>query len=90
MEDRMFPSPQEQEMLKSIRKEFNSGITPQQFGLEKLRIDELCSQARFIENSTIQADLHEQALKSRRFVKRAVGDWMDRARQLLRFMAPAG
>ena len=86
----MFPSPQEQAMLNSMRKELQSGVTPHQFGLEKLRIDELRDQANAIENSTIRADLHEQTLRSRRFLGKAISGWMERVRELLRHTAHAG
>ena len=86
----MFPSPQEQAMLKSMRKELQSGVTPHQFGLEKLRIDELRNQAESIENSASRAELREQALKSHRFLGRIMSAWMERVRELLRFTAHAG
>ena len=86
----MFPSPQEKATLQSMRKELSSGITPYQFGLEKLRIDELCNQAQSIEHSASRADLREQALKSYRCWGKAMSVWMERVREFLRFTAHAG
>ena len=86
----MFPSPQEQAILKSMRKELQSGVTPHQFGLERLRIDELRDQAEAIEKSASRAELREQALKSHRFLAKTVSVWMERVREFLRSAAHAG
>lgn len=84
----MFPSPQEQALLKSMRKELHSGVTPQQFGLESLHHDELRNQAESIGSSQTGAEMHAQALHAARFSKNIVSTLAHGIRQILRFAAP--
>ena len=42
----MFPSPQERDFLNAMKSELRSGITPQAFGLERIRYLELTDLGR--------------------------------------------
>ncbi len=76
-------------MLKSMRKELHSGITPQQFGLERLQYNELRDQAEAIGNSEMGTEVRAQTLHAARFSKIILSTVVQGIREFLRFAAPA-